>query len=512
MNIGHLALENIDQFGVYDLLHFEGTEYSNVQLLGMAAGLADALRENGVCKGDFVMVCMPNSPWVIAAFQATWKIGAVAMPIMPQLLPHELSYMLADSGVKVVLTAPALAAKLQAAVAEAGTNTDVLVLGEGKDESDASRNITSKIVISQPQESLRRLGDTTADDLAVLLYTSGTTGYPKGVMLSHGNLEAVAQAQRAMNVDTQPHRVTLQVLPLSHSFGVSVMNAAFMLGVRMVLLPRFDPGEVLEAISKYKVQMTAVVPTMLTALLAHDSWQDTDLSSLEQVWTGGATLPNALRQRFQDAADCEVLDGYGQTECAPLATCYQRGETYRPGSVGRAVTGVTVSIRDDADTELPSGEWGEICIQGANVMKGYLNKPEATGEALRAGWLRSGDIGYMDEDGYVYITDRKKDLIIKGGENISPREIEEVLSSHPAVAEAAVIGLPDDRYGEIVCAVIVPRGSGQLDEGALLAFASNSITRFKLPTKIEIRSELPKSGVGKILKRELRAQLSETAP
>lgn len=232
------------------------------------------------------------------------------------------------------------------------------------------------------------------------------------------------------------------------------MNIGYALGQSSVLLPQFDTAEVFESIQNYQVREYSAVPTMLTHMLNFPNRQQYDMSSLVRVWTGGAPLPNGLRLEFEREFDCEVRDGYGMTECAPLAACYLPGEMYRPGSVGRTVPEVEISIRDEADNLVPTEQWGEICIKGLNVMKGYLNNPDATASALQNGWLHSGDIGYLDEDGYLFVTDRKKDLIIKGGENISPREIEEILHAHPSVSEVAVIGVPDDTYGENICAVI----------------------------------------------------------
>ena len=350
--------------------------------------------------------------------------------------------------------------------------------------------------------------DRADDDLALLLYTSGTTGHPKGAKLTHGNLWAVCNSLLSMGVQKEPYQRSLLTLPLSHSFGVSRMNAANLFGRSTVLLPKFDIEAVFESIQNYRVVEYAAVPTMLTQLLNYPKRQNYDVSSLEQVSTGGTTLSNELRLEFEREFDCKLIDGYGMTECAPLAACYRPGEAYRPGSVGRAVPNVVISIRDDNDQDLPTGSWGEICIKGPNVMEGYLNKPDATACTVKEGWLYSGDIGYLDEENYLYVTDRKKDIIIKGGENISPREIEEVLQGHSAVAEVAVIGLPDDTYGEEICAVVTVNPINQATAEDLKRHAELFLTKFKIPSQFVFLEELPKSGVGKILKRKLRSQLS----
>lgn len=507
MNVGRLALDALDRYGEYTALHFAGHSYTNLDRARWATSLAAVLREHGVGPGDRVMVMMPNCPEVTGAFQAIWKLGAVIVPVTPQLGPKEVRYLLEDSEAPWVITSPLLADRVAEASSGLPSFRELLVTGPS--DVDSAQDLSPGIAEAEGTQPLDALVDRSDDDLALLLYTSGTTGHPKGVMLSHGNMTSNARSVAASNPSIEPHEVSLHVLPLSHSFGVLMMNLGFIFGSVSALLPHFDPTTALENIERYRVRRMSVVPTMLTYLLRHPERDKFDTSSLAKVASGGAALPNDLRVEFERVFDCEVRDGYGMSECAPSATGYREGDEYRPGSVGRAIQDVEVAILDDDDRELPRGEWGEICIRGPNVMKGYLNKPEATEEALRNGWLHSGDIGYMDEDGFVYITDRKKDLIIKGGENISAREIEEAIWEHPAVAECAVIGVPDATYGEDLCAVVVLKPGASADEDEIRARAAEAVTRFKVPSRVVFVDDLPKSPIGKILKKELRRGLAD---
>ncbi|MEM1244870.1 MAG: AMP-binding protein [Acidobacteriota bacterium] len=506
MNVGQLSLDNLERFGEYTSLYFGEREISNKERLEAAAALASVLEERGVGVDDKVVVMMPNSPEVTAAFQAAWKLGAVIVPVTPQLGVPEVSYMLEDSGAKTLITSPLLAPLV--CEAASGKSCEVLVLGAS--EAPGATDISAELEAAAGALPIDHLTPRSADDLALLLYTSGTTGQPKGVMLTHGNLSSNAHSVVQMATDTEPMERSLAVLPLSHSYGVIVMNAGYLLGGVTVLMPFFKLDEVFENLQKFQIQQFSVVPTMLNYMLNFPERHKYDLSDLKKVGSGGAALPNEIRLAFEKEFDCEVKEGYGMSECAPSATGYLPDEAYRPGSVGRAIPGVSISIRDGQNQELPAHTTGEICIQGPNVMHGYWNKEEATREALEGGWLHSGDVGHMDEDGFVFITDRKKDLIIKGAENISPREIEEAIYHHPGVAEVAVIGLPDETYGETVAAAVHLREGAEATEDDIRAQAAEFVTKFKVPTHVFFTGDLPKSGNGKILKRELREQFTKS--
>jgi long-chain acyl-CoA synthetase len=380
-----------------------------------------------------------------------------------------------------------------------------LIIGES--ESDGFSNIYEAIAGADERDGHVDRAD---DDMAFLLYTSGTTGQPKGVMLSHSNIvsnhTALAQFKRM-----EERSSTLLCLPLSHAFGVMIMNLCSIFGATASIHRKFDTAEILEAIERYKVTRFSAVPTMLVRLINAPERERFDTSSLEVINSGGAILPNDVRLKFEELYQCKILDGYGMSESAPTACSYHASESLRPGSVGHPIPGVKVSIQNESGIELPPGELGEICIQGPNVMMGYLKDEDASRHALRGSWLHSEDIGYLDEDGYLFLTDRIKDLIIKGGENISPREIEESLYEHPAVAEVSVVGVPSNTYGEGICAVIAFAPGQKTDEESLREHLSKFITKFKIPSRFEFREELPKNANGKIDRKRLRKEVASSA-
>ncbi len=503
MNAARLALDSMDEYGEFTAIHFEGTSHSNVEQNAFAGRLASLLQQHGVKPGDRVVVQMPNSREVLAVFQAIWKTGAVIVPVTPQLGVREAGYIVENSEAEIVLTLPGFAERAAGATKGIPRLRHLFVIGETSFEG--TEDVRAEVAAAEPIETLCDRAD---DDMAMLLYTSGTTGRPKGVMLSHGNLvsnhRAVAKLERLA-----PRSSTLLVLPLSHSFGVLMMNLTYIFGASAAILKKFDPERVVQTIEEFRVNRFGMVPTMLTGLINCPEREHYDVSSLESINSGGAILPNEVRLEFERLYDCRVLEGYGLSESAPTATGYHNDDVYRPGSVGPAIPGVTVTIQDPEGNAMPTGEQGEICIQGPNVMKGYWKDGEGTREALRGGWLHSGDVGYMDGDGYVFITDRMKDLIIKGGENISPREIEEAIHEHPAVAETAVIGMPDAHYGETIWAVVTPKHSQTISEKDIVEHAARYVTKFKLPSKVVVMKELPKNSTGKISKKDLRDQLME---
>jgi long-chain acyl-CoA synthetase len=391
-----------------------------------------------------------------------------------------------------------LAGKLNEACQAVGGVRHLLVLGESgiTGATDIAPLLAQAPLRETPQ-------DRSAGDLAILLYTSGTTGTPKGVMLTHGNFLAALEAALQQNPQMDPGAM-LHALPLTHVYGVIIQFLANRWGLATVLMPQFDPTRVLEAIERYRVRYLPVVPTMLVYLLNHPERERFDTSSLFRITSGGAPLADRLRQEAELAFRCRVDQGYGLSESAAVATGYPLVRPYRPGSAGQATPGVDIRILDDRDEPLPAGAVGEICLAGPNISPGYWKDPEATGRALAGGWLHTGDIGYLDEDGYLYITDRKKDLIIKGGENVSPREIEEALYLHPAVAEAAVVGIPDPVFGEDICAVVQLKAGAESSETDIRDHLAKYVTKFKLPAQVVFMPALPKNNSGKIVKRAIR--------
>ncbi len=344
------------------------------------------------------------------------------------------------------------------------------------------------------------------DDIAVILYTSGTTGNPKGVVLTHRNLISNALGGRGETTETEmqtrSEETQLAILPLAHAFGILVSNVFFLSGATIVAQPRFDTTAVLSAIERYRISAFAGVPAMFVALLYSPDADTYDTSSLQYCVSGSAPLPLAILEGFEQKFNCRILEGYGLSEASAALTGHGIDMPRKPGSVGKAITGVELLVVDENDQPVPTGEVGEVIARGPNIMQSYYNMPQETQAAMRNGWLHTGDMGYLDEDGYLYIVERKKDLIIRGGFNIYPRDVEEVLNRHPAVIESAVIGIPSQRMGEEVKAFVVTYEP--VDAETLMAYCRQSLANYKTPSEIEFVNSLPRNGVGKVDKKELR--------
>ncbi|MBI1736856.1 MAG: long-chain fatty acid--CoA ligase [Candidatus Rokubacteria bacterium] len=492
MNLARLGEDNVRRFGEYPSLVFEGREWTNVEQQRQANRLANALRRRGIAVGDRVMVLLPNGPEVTQAYAGILKAGAVIVPVIFLLNPEEVRHILADSGAKLAITSPELAAKL-----DGWDGTRVIVGGEapgavGWDELIAGEPDTFTTV------------DRADGDLAVILYTSGTTGKPKGVALSHHNLESNARSAASL-YELDREAWNLAVLPLSHSYGLTVMNAGNILGTRGVLLRWFNPELVLETIQQYRVQSMAGVPTMFVYLLQYPDTDRFDTSSMRSWGSGAAPLPVEIVEPFEKKFGGRLLEGYGLTEASPVVAAHRFSGVRKLGSVGQAIPGVEVRVFDDDDRDVPQGEIGEVCVRGPNVMLGYYGLPDETARALRNGWLHTGDMGRLDEDGFLYIVERKKDLIIRGGFNVYPREVEEVLYAHPKIAEAAVIGVRDPLMGEEVMAWVTPKSGSDITAEEVIAFCQERLAKFKCPREVRFLPALPKSPIGKILRKELRA-------
>lgn len=502
-NVATLDHENIARYGTYTRLHFEGRSFSNLEELQHAGRIARVLRDRGIGPGDRVLAAIPNSPDIAAFFQAVWTIGAVAVPVAPQWSVAEMAYGIANSGASAVLTIPALSPKLREAAAVSQVSPRMLCFGET--DTPGFENIApecadvSGVWLSSPEN--RAPGD-----VAMLLYTSGTLAKPKAVIVTHEGIPAAMEAVHRVN-PSLPRRPILHVLPLNHVFGVLMLQLSNRWGFTSVLVSQFDPLAIFRAIPEYKIGYVLMVPTMLMYLLHHPERPKYDYSSLYRIISGGASLPEPLRLNFQQAFRCRVDQGYGMSE-AGFISCYGDHETYRPGSSGWPCPGFELRIVDEQDRPLPPLSVGEICVQGPSVTPGYWNDPESSHEMFRDDWFYTGDVGYVDNDGYLYITDRKKDLIIKGGENISPREIEEVMYLHPSVAEAAVVGVPDAEFGEEICAVVQLRAGATATQSEIREHVARYISKFKLPAYVVFVTTLPKTSTGKIHKQTLRAQLS----
>ena len=352
-----------------------------------------------------------------------------------------------------------------------------------------------------------------ADETAVILYTSGTTGKPKGAELTHGNLRRNCATVAGTLAGLSPDDVLLGALPLFHSFGQTcTMNASVSNGSTVTMLPRFDPAKALEIIARDRVTIFQGVPTMYNAMLHCETADGADCSTLRLCMSGGAAMPAELMRAFEEKFGCIILEGYGLSETSPVASFNHPDKERKPGSIGTPIEGVEMKLVDDDRNDVPQGEIGEIVIRGHNIMKGYWDRPEATAESISDdGWFHSGDMGKVDEDGYFFIVDRKKELIIRGGYNVYPREVEEVLYEHPAVQEAAVVGVPDEALGEEVGAAVVLCQGSQADAEELKTYVKEQVAAYKYPRKLWFLDELPKGPTGKILKREIEVPAEVTS-
>jgi long-chain acyl-CoA synthetase len=490
MNLARLGEESVRTYGEYVSLTFDGREWTNVEQQRAANRVAHALVRLGLGPGDRAVVLLPNCPEVLQAYAAILKLGGVIVPVVFLLGPEEVRHILADSEARVVITAAPFLDRIE------GWTGPVVLVGGGD-----GGLAWDELVAGHPDDSATvERADT---DLAVILYTAGTTGRPKGVALSHGNLAANARAAASL-YELDRTAWALMVLPLSHSYGLTVMNAGNILGTRGVLLRWFDPEGVLEAIQQYRVQSMSGVPTMLVYLLNYPGAEAYDTSSMRLWGSGAAPLPVEIVEPFETKFGGRILEGYGLTEASPVVSALRLSGPRKLGSVGQPIPGVEVAILDDDDRPLPTGEVGEVCVRGPSVMQGYYRLPEETAAALRNGWLHTGDVGRLDADRFLYIVERKKDLIIRGGFNVYPREVEDVLYAHPAVAEAVVVGMRDPLMGEEVLAFVVLKPGAAADAGALVAFCQDRLAKYKCPRQVRFVDALPKSPIGKILRKELR--------
>ena len=493
VNLAGLGEENVRKYGEYVSLSFDGRELTNVDQQRNACRLANALSRRGVAPGDRVVVMLPNCPEVLQSYTAIARLGAVVVPVVFLLGPAEVRHILDHSGARVLITSPDLAWK-----AEGWDGTGIVVDGE------APGALAWEAIVPAESDAFATV-ERRPDDLAVILYTAGTTGQPKGVALSHANLVSNARSAASL-YELDRTEWSLAVLPLSHSYGLTLMNAGNILGTRSVLLRWFNPELVLETIERHRVQQMAGVPTMFVYLLNFPEADRFDTSSMKLWGSGAAPLPVEIVEPFEARFGGRLLEGYGLTEAAPVVSAHRYSGERRLGSVGQPIPGVQVAIVDDEDRRLRPGEVGEVCVSGPNVMLGYYRMPEETAKTVRGGWLHTGDMGRVDADGFLYIVERKKDLIIRGGFNIYPREVEDVLYAHAAVAETAVVGVPDPLMGEDVVAFVVQKAGATTTAEALIAFCQDRLAKYKCPKHVRFVETLPKSPIGKILRKELRAQ------
>ncbi|HET6870203.1 MAG TPA: long-chain fatty acid--CoA ligase [Solirubrobacteraceae bacterium] len=473
-------------------LRFGDAVITYAELDQATAAVAGVLRNLGIEPGDRVGVMLPNVPQFAMAYYGVLRAGGVVVPMNVLLKEREVAFYLGDSSAKLIFAWHELADGARAGAADVGAECIVV-------EPDSFAELLASA------EPVHDVVDRHAEDTAVILYTSGTTGKPKGAELTHSNLAINADVSKALF--TLDHEdVVLGALPLFHAFGQTCgLNAAISAGASLALIPRFDAGKVLATIERDRVTVFEGVPTMFAALLHDPERERFDAGTLRACVSGGAALPVEVLRGFEAAFGCVVLEGYGLSETSPVACFNHPDRERKPGSIGTPVEGVEMKLVDDHRDDAAPGDAGEIAIRGHNVMKGYWNRPDATAAAIDAdGWFYSGDIARIDDDGCYFIVDRKKDLIIRGGYNVYPREVEEVLYEHPAVREAAVIGIPHDSLGEEVGAAVALKPGAVLTESEIRDYVKANIAAYKYPRHVWFVDELPKGPTGKILKREIK--------
>lgn len=508
MNTAELAERKIEASGEYAALIFEDKEYTNVQMHRWSKKLAGGIKSLGVKPGERIIVLLPNCPEVLVSYPAIWRVGCVIVPVLFLLEAREIAYIAKDCEAVAAITSPEFLYKIEEAQKAAPSLRHIILLGD--EEQPGAVAFDRLVEKSEPEDSIYPTDD---DDTAVLLYTSGTTGRPKGVMLTHRNLYANAMNGKHTADESDIGDTFLSVLPLSHSYGLGLLVAGYVSDRqgKAVLLRWFDLEQVFRAIEKYRVAVMAGVPTMFIYMLHYPDADKYDTSSMEAWIVAASPIAMETIRQFEEKFGGTMYQGYGLTEASPGVAIQRESIERKIGSVGTAFVGVEVKIFDDNDNEVTAGLVGEIVVKGDNVMKGYYKMPEETEQTLRNGWLHTGDMGYMDEDGHIYIVERKKDLIIRGGFNIFPKDIEEVLYRHPAVAEAAVVGKPDELMGEEVLAFVVLKAGASATTEDLIAHCRDHLAKYKSPRYVEFLDSMPKTPIGKIQKKELRKLVEKQA-
>ena len=479
---------------------FDGGQLTYRQLDQASDRIAANLASAGIGPGNRVALQLPNIPQFLISYFGILKAGGVVVPLNVLLRAPEIAYHLEDSGALVLIT-------WEGVLAEAVKGAEVAGIGAifAVGHPAGSPGALPFERLLDGAASAKEMATRQPTDTAVIVYTSGTTGQPKGAELTHIQLYMNADIPgRLFNV--QPDDIVITVLPLFHVFGLSsILDVCVRFGCTMSLIPRFTPAAVLAAIQRDRATIFEGVPTMFADLLSFPDLDGYDLSSLRVAISGGASIPAPVLDAFEERLGLVILEGYGMTETASTTTFNPSEAERRAYSVGKPIWGTQTQVWDDEGHPLPPGpeHVGEVVTRGMHVMKGYLNRPEATAEAFTGDWLHTGDLGYIDEDGFLFIVSRKKELIIRGGYNVYPSEIENVLHAHPAVAEAAVVGVPDERLGEEVMAVVIVRGTAELRESELVSWCRERLAAYKCPRIFQFRSELPKNTLGKVLKDEL---------
>ena len=515
MNLSNIIESHAKYRANKEAIVFGATRLNYKQLNAMACQVANGLKARGIVPGDKVALSCPNLPFFPIVYYGILKAGAVVVPLNVLLKPREIAYHLKDSDAKAYFAfegseALPMGQMAHAAMQEMPGCEHFFIMTANPASPSPIPDTQTLGMLMHGQSPVCDTVQRSADDTAVILYTSGTTGQPKGAELTHINMLMNAIISRDLHglVGLSDPKCLI-MLPLFHSFGQTCqMNAMLYLGGCCVLVPRFDPKTVLELLAAENVTVFSGVPTMFWGLLNYAKQTGFDLASLTSLHlcsSGGSAMAVELMNDLDRAMPhVKLLEGYGLSETAPVASFNQIDFPRKIGSVGLPIQGVDMKIVDDNDVELKPGELGEIVIRGHNVMKGYYKKPEATAAAMKNGWFHSGDLGKMDEDGYFFILDRKKDMVIRGGFNVYPREIEEVMATHPAVSLVAVVGVPNEQHGEEVKAYVIRKPGATTTERELIEWCKDNMAAYKYPRVIEFRDSLPMTATGKILKRELK--------
>ncbi|MBI1320843.1 MAG: long-chain-fatty-acid--CoA ligase [Candidatus Hydrogenedens sp.] len=504
LNLAHFLNVTAEEHPDVPAVIMDERKLSYAELAAASRRLANVLKAKGVGKGDKVALMIPNTPHFPIIYYGILHTGATVVPVNVLFTEDEIAHYLNDSEAVIFFSFIMFQEQSVRAFNRSDCCKDLVIVGppDWLDAPECGENFMHLMAAADTEFDTVQ---TMPDDTAVLLYTSGTTGAPKGAELTHFNLFFNAYYSCREVTKVTPGDVCLVTLPLFHSFGQTcLMNASMLSGGTMTLVPRFETEKVLEVMARDKVKLLALVPTMYFFLLNSPDWEKYDLSSMEVAVSGGAALPGEVHRRFKERYGIDIQEGYGLSETSPVASFTLQGMELKVGSIGKPIWGVDMAIMNPDGSLAPTGEVGEIVIRGHNIMKGYYNRPEATREAIVDGWFHTGDVGRKDEDGYFFIVDRMKEIIIRGGMNIYPSEIEEVLYRHPGVLEAAVIGIPDEMRGEEVKYYVSPREGHTLDAAEVEEYVKQHLAKYKWPKEVEVLPELPKGPTGKILKRELK--------
>jgi len=525
-NVAKLLLDSAETYPSHPAVEFLGTRYTYAELREAAFRFANAIRSLGVAKGERVAIMLPNCPAAVIAYYGTLLAGAVVVQTNPLYKPHELKAQLSDSGAALIVTLDQLYARVETALPHTRLRHVLITsiaenlpwpkswlypLKLKREKQYVKMRFTGRtlslkgLLASASAEPIHAAVDA-EEDLAVLQYTGGTTGVAKGCMLTHYNLVANTVQNTLWNYKARKGEERfLAALPLFHVFGLTVlMNKAALLAAELILLPRFEAGTVLRTIHKRRPTVFPGAPTMYIALINHPKIREYDMSSIKVCVSGSSSLPQEVQERFEALTGSRLVEGYGMTEASPVTHANPIWGLRKIGSVGIPFPDTEAKVVDsDTGEELPVGRIGEIVVRGPQVMKGYWNRPEETEKVLKDGWLYTGDMGTMDEDGFFAIVDRKKDIIIASGYNVYPREVEEVLYEHPAVKECVVAGIPDKYRGETVKAYVVLKDGARVSAEALQAYCREMLAAYKVPRAIEFRDDLPKTMIGKPLRRAL---------